>query len=251
MIKILAIGNSFSRNANTYLYDIAKSMGVEIKNVNLYIGGCPLSRHAQNIREDRKNYELDFDGKPTGFFVSVKEALESDNWDFITVQQASHESYDFEKYEPHLDFVADFVRSKCPDAKLGVHETWGYIDEKRLADNGFDSFNGMSEAILPCYKEAENRINADFFIPSGEVMSAAVHAGLSVHASDGFHAETLGCFMIGLAWFSVITGKSVTENKFTDIAGADMCDIEKAARITAEIVEKHKKEQKIWSNRKR
>ena len=31
---------------------------------------------------------------------------------------------------------------------------------------------------------------------------------------------------------------------------ADPRDIEKATRITAEIVGKHKKEQKIWSNRK-
>lgn len=248
MIKILAIGNSFSRNANTYLYDIARSAGIEIKNVNLYIGGCPLSRHAQNIREDWKNYELDFDGRPTGFYVSVKEALESDEWDFVTVQQASHESYDFEKYEPHLEFVSDYVRSVCPRAKLGVHETWGYINVKLLAENGFNGFDDMSEAILPCYKAAERKIDADFFIPSGEIMSAALHSGLSVHASDGFHAGSLGCFMIGLAWFSTISGKNVTENKFADIADADMRDIEKATRIVAEIVEKHREEQKIWSN---
>ncbi len=39
MLKILSIGNSFSQDAQRYLYDISKSNGEEIKNVNLYIGG--------------------------------------------------------------------------------------------------------------------------------------------------------------------------------------------------------------------
>ena len=45
MKKILAIGNSFSRNACRHVHQIAASGGVELTVVNLYIGGCSLARH--------------------------------------------------------------------------------------------------------------------------------------------------------------------------------------------------------------
>lgn len=57
MLKILAIGNSFSQDSTTYLYDLAKSGGVELKVVNLYIGGCSLETHWNNIVENKKDYE--------------------------------------------------------------------------------------------------------------------------------------------------------------------------------------------------
>ena len=48
-MKVLAIGNSFSNDAMRYLHGIAKADGVDMKTVNLFIGGCPLSRHYANI----------------------------------------------------------------------------------------------------------------------------------------------------------------------------------------------------------
>ena len=39
MLKVLAIGNSFSQNAMTYLHQIARAAGVDLQCVNLYIGG--------------------------------------------------------------------------------------------------------------------------------------------------------------------------------------------------------------------
>ena len=52
MKKVLAIGNSFSRDATCYLHQIAKGAGVDAKIVNLYIGGCSLERHWQNIEKN-------------------------------------------------------------------------------------------------------------------------------------------------------------------------------------------------------
>ena len=46
MVKILAIGNSFSQDATRYMKEIAQSMGLEMLVVNLYIGGCSLEQHA-------------------------------------------------------------------------------------------------------------------------------------------------------------------------------------------------------------
>ena len=48
-MKILAIGNSFSEDATTYLHQIGEAAGVKNQIVNLYIGGCPLETHWENI----------------------------------------------------------------------------------------------------------------------------------------------------------------------------------------------------------
>ena len=46
-VKILAIGNSFSKDAMEHLYTVLKAEGVEeILLGNLYIGGCTLDKHA-------------------------------------------------------------------------------------------------------------------------------------------------------------------------------------------------------------
>ena len=46
ILRILAIGNSFSTDSMQYLYQIAKNAGVEeIVLGNLYYGGCSLDEH--------------------------------------------------------------------------------------------------------------------------------------------------------------------------------------------------------------
>ena len=64
-MKVLAIGNSFSNDAMRYLHGIAKADGVDMKTVNLFIGGCPLSRHYANIHNDAADYDFEFNGVRT------------------------------------------------------------------------------------------------------------------------------------------------------------------------------------------
>ena len=54
MIKILSIGNSFSTDAQRYLYDISVQNGVELECYNLFIGGCSLETHWQNFVENNE-----------------------------------------------------------------------------------------------------------------------------------------------------------------------------------------------------
>ena len=70
-MKVLAIGNSFSNDAMRYLHGIAKADGVDMKTVNLFIGGCPLSRHYANIHNDAADYDFEFNGVRTGIKVSI------------------------------------------------------------------------------------------------------------------------------------------------------------------------------------
>ena len=48
-MNILMIGNSFSVDVSTYVHQIAEAAGKEINIYVLYIGGCPIKRHYENI----------------------------------------------------------------------------------------------------------------------------------------------------------------------------------------------------------
>ena len=87
MKKILAIGNSFSEDATKYLHQTAKAAGVDTKVVNLYIGGCPLERHWKNMETGEAAYQYQKNGVLTERHISIEEALQEEEWDFIITQQ--------------------------------------------------------------------------------------------------------------------------------------------------------------------
>ena len=81
-MKVLSIGNSFSQDAQRYVHELAKLEGVEIQTQNLFIGGCSLERHYQNMKGDLAEYDLERNGRATTEKTSIRTALESDEWDY-------------------------------------------------------------------------------------------------------------------------------------------------------------------------
>ena len=123
MMKILAIGNSFSEDCTAYLERMTKDAYVR----NLYIGGCSLARHASNLQGDVAAYQLQKDAKMLGTrLVSANWALLSDTWDVVTVQQVSGDSGIYESYGNALRTVLAFVRALSPNARIVWNQTWAY-----------------------------------------------------------------------------------------------------------------------------
>ena len=113
-MKILCIGNSFSQDSTALLQLLTDKITVR----NLYIGGCSLDMHVANIENDAAKYELQENGeKMQNALVSIKEALISDKWDYITVQQVSGRSGVYDSFYPYLVELLDYVR-KYSDAEI-------------------------------------------------------------------------------------------------------------------------------------
>ena len=100
-IKVLSIGNSFSRNAQTYLHKIAEADGVDMIVANLYIGGCPLELHWMNASTDNKAYLYTKTYVEPREAATIKEALIDEEWDYVTFQQKSGYSGLVETYFPY------------------------------------------------------------------------------------------------------------------------------------------------------
>jgi hypothetical protein len=57
VIKVLAIGNSFSQDAaEAYLDDLAKAAGIRLIVANAYIAGCTLETHSNNANGNLPAY---------------------------------------------------------------------------------------------------------------------------------------------------------------------------------------------------
>ncbi len=218
-MDILSIGNSFSQDAQRYLHQIAKADCAVINCFNLYIGGCPLSKHYRNMLSEERVYTLEMNGSSTGFCVSLKEALLNREWDVITVQQVSHQSPNYDSYQPYLDGLVEYARRLVPKAKIAVHQTWAYEQgSKRLNEElQYNDYREMLCDIVKSYQTAAEHIRADYIIPSGEVFGAMLENGIEKIHRDTFHASLgLGRYALGLIWYKTLTGNDVLKNTFCD-----------------------------------
>jgi len=223
-MKVLAIGNSFSQDAFFYLHKIAEGAGVDLTCLGLYIGGCSLARHAENIQTGADAYLYQKNGDESDWrSISVADALDEDEWDVVSVQQVSHDSGLYETYLPYLDEVVAFVRERCPKAKIVMHQTWAYETDSQ--HGGFVCYDRdqqkMFDALVACYNKASERIGASL-VPVGTVIQTLRKTATFDYANgapslcrDGFHLSIpQGRYAAALTWFSVLTGCKPQQTKF-------------------------------------
>ena len=238
-MNILAIGNSFSEDATRYLHQIARSDKYDLTVVNLYIGGCPLSRHYRNMLSGEKAYSLMVNGHDTGFTVSLKEALFNRDWDFVAMQQVSHQSIHYETYQPYLNELSAYVRKCVPGAKQVLHQTWAYEQgSKRLCEElGYQDQRDMYQDLENAYSMAAKDIGAYGLIPSGELFQKLIASGVTKLHRDTFHASLgLGRFALALLWYKVFTGNPVVNNVFCDF---DEAVSKENVMLVKEVIERY------------
>ena len=247
-MKILFIANSFGEDTTRYLHGIARADGKNWKVVNLYIGGCSLYRHYRNMLSGEKSYEFEMNGHvKSGIFVSLAEALLSDEWDVVITQQCSPQSGDESSYEPFATALAEFVRIHAPKAKFYIQQTWTFeTDAPRFKLTSFTNPEDMIEAIKTCYVQMAKNTCAWGIIPNGEVMyklwQEKANYGLEAVHRDGFHAHKgVGRYLLALDVYATLSGRDISNNSFCDFDVEVSDDAARAAReVAAEVVEKYR-----------
>ena len=231
-MKILLISNSFGVNLQTYAKQIAKANGLDLEIYTLYIGGCPLELHDKNIKENNRAYELFVDGQTTSIFMSIDEALRLQDWDYISLQQASHLSGDINSYYPYLNNVYTYVRIKCPKAKIMWHQTWAYSGKNPfkyeevkqwLPTFKFKNNLEMKNAIDLALENIKNDFKFDLVINSGDVVFEAMKEFDDVYDSEGFHLNKLGCYLIGSNFVKILLNEELKNTYFPDDLDENMC----------------------------
>ena len=214
-MKVLSIGNSFSEDAQRYLHAMAEHEGIDLMCANLYIGGCSLETHYNNLINETIPYEYSENAEYLRK-STLKDGIIAHNWDIITLQQASHYSHREDSYYPYINELAAYIRKNCPNAKIYIHETWSYSGKERLEKQNYGTHGDMFSYIERAYRRAESEIYADGFIPAGETLERMQNRGFNIHR-DGYHASLgVGRFAVSLTWLGALCGFDVTKVSYKE-----------------------------------
>ncbi|MGN0188553.1 MAG: DUF4886 domain-containing protein [Candidatus Cryptobacteroides sp.] len=222
-LRILAIGNSFSEDAvEQNLADLARADGRCAIIGNLYIGGCPLSRHWENVKGDKAAYRfrtIDAEGVMTTHKnYKISDAVRLMKWDVVTLQQSSPLSGKIESYEPYMQELVGWLRENVPSGtKLMFYQTWAYSRNavrKEFENYGRDQ-KVMYDSIMVATRKICDRYALDV-IPAG----TAVQNGRSTSirdnfCRDGYHlSHSCGRYTAACTWYEAIFGRPVRGNLY-------------------------------------
>ncbi len=251
LIRILCIGNSFSWDAvEQELVPLCDEEGIEIEVHNLYYGGCSLQQHAEFLIRDSAVYShrvcTNLNPSPCESggerfrlvkdTISLRQALKDGEYNFISLQQASHDSGIRSSYEPWLSLLIDTVRAYQPNAQLCWMQTWAYSqDAKHPAFPRYhNNQQEMWDSIQSCTQYVRQIVNnkltpvknddSQFSIPNSQLI--VIPCGLAIQNArssalgdtmcrDGYHLNyTYGRYTASCVWFEFITGKDVRCNHY-------------------------------------
>lgn len=205
MIKILAIGNSFSMNTTQYFNEISYLLNGNSFMTNLYIPGCSLKTHCENLSSSM-SYEIQVDALKCGQ-CSLTEALDETNYDIITLQQASDFSGMIGSLYPYLDKLLVNIKSKQKHAKIYYHQTWSYdFDSNHRA---FVNYSSDSTIMFNAISKTTQYIEDHYKLPiikTGKAMELYRHITTDpVITKDGYHLKD-GTIRIlaSLIWFHTL-----------------------------------------------
>ena len=216
-LKVLAIGNSFSVDATTYLWGVCHSAGItDLVVGNASIGGCSLATHAGNMRSGAAAYGYTKYVSTSGSTrsdVKLDVALEDEDWDIITIQQVSQYAGRPDTMGD-LDYILSYLGEKCPDAEIYWHMTWAY--QQDASHSGFTYYNKdqatMYQAIVDTVSSTILTKDAiKGIIPSGTAMQNLRTTSIGDTVTrDGYHANYgFGRYTIALTWYAVLSGGSL------------------------------------------
>lgn len=223
VLKVLAIGNSFSADAlESYLFALAKAANKKIIIGNMVIGGASLNTHLKNAQEDNAAYSyfsITSEGIETRTKnVTLSEILRSENWDYISLQQHSPVSGNYNVIMESLPGLVVHVRRLSPHAELIYHQTWAYestSDHPRFIDYDRDQLK-MYHSIVDASKRIAESGYFKLLIPAGTAIQNGRTSKIGDRFTrDGFHLnKDYGRFTVACCWYEMLFDEDVRENSF-------------------------------------
>ena len=164
----------------------------------------------------------------------MSDALQEQDWDIITMQQASYFSGKEESFS-ELPYLIQYIKQNAEDGPTLVwNMTWAYAE-------GFSSLEsyGRKQSIMYTkilrVVESQIKTNKHFaaIIPSGTAIQNARTSFMGdKFTKDGMHLNPLGEYIVGLTFVHKLTGLSIDKVGF---APAGVNDRQKKMAIEAAI----------------
>ncbi|MBO4646621.1 MAG: DUF4886 domain-containing protein [Lentisphaeria bacterium] len=260
-LKVLMIGNSFSVCVGKNLPQVVRSVpGNSLILTSAQIGGCPLDKHSDNLVKSEKDPAF----KPYSITVwdsknpdkqknrkgSLNELLKQNQYDIVTIQQASRKSWQYDTYQPAADAVIAYIRKHQPKAEIVIQQTWAYrtdspslkawkIDQDKMYAGLRDAYAKLAAKyrfrVIPTgdavqlfrkytpvkYQPSEGKFESPN-VPSnaGDVVGASFwrpdkKTGKIALVTDYAHLNPDGHYLQACLWFTFLYGEPVEKIAFT------------------------------------
>lgn len=216
-LKVLCIGNSYTLDTTYHVSHMLEDLGIDNYELGrLYIANCSVQRHFANLTEDESitgkvetyAYYLDnAEGSVINRNHTIKDAILSENWDFIVFQHVSDgelvaENGDVEYYGK----LVNEVRKYCPNSTFVWNMTWAREQAYEIQIAKYQSIVENTKK----YYTADGEVS--FFNPIGTAIQNARSSYLGDTMNrDGYHLNhRMGCYTAGLTFIGSITGIDVS-----------------------------------------
>ena len=281
-LRLFTIGNSFSGNTTKYLPSIVKDRGRHIIIGRASLGGCSLERHwnqvelyEKNPSDPNANIYNPGRGKMNadpGKGQALKPLLEKDNWEIITIQQASRLSTDVSTYRPYAKKLYDYVKAIKPDAEIVMHETWAYRPDAKSFAKPAQSNEEMWQMLNKAYTEISQELGIRM-IPVGDgfhmmqtdpkwtfrkdtvfdpetakypelpkdenSLNTGGRWNKGKFGYDYNHANNAGCYLGGLIWYGFLFGDSPENVTFVPEGVSQEMAVQ-LKRVAHKVLKQHK-----------
>ena len=219
--KILSIGNSFAVDTLQHVVEVAKTLNINIKIYSLFIGGCSINRHYDNLVNDTNSYEF-FVNEGEGFVtlknITIKEALKLHKYDYINIQHGSGDGSrytDFSSYSKIVDIITIIKNLINYDVKFIFNMTW--VGEETFNHPELISYNKdqylMYSKICDVMKNHISKIKEiDYVSYTGTAIQNARKMTPTLLTRDGYHLSlTLGRYIAALNFLYTIFDFDINE----------------------------------------
>jgi len=224
-LKVLNIGNSYSRDCMYYLTALAALDGYQIDAACLEAENAALREHANNLAFYAQNYTYWRSGDSGELIsqgaASVRDVLKNDAWDVVILQHNPYASGFATTYNGDLKYLLDYISAET-DARIYWNMSWSMAGgEEDIFKAELDGYYGgsperMYNAIVDCldrYIAGENAVFASQFhgmIPTGAAIQLL--RGTLTHDRELTSNGANLCFDIGRLTASMTLLKTLLPN---------------------------------------
>ena len=226
-LKILFLGNSYAERTTRLLPQLASNVGYEIIIGVSYIGGASLDTYYNQLTNNGTGtYKKYKNGSWTTVENTMMEKLLDEDWDYISLQQASSNAPLYSTYS-HFEDDANLVFEKSPTIEYlqGWLMPWAWADaylEDHTPSGGATTnatmFSQLASATEDLVDDYGSKI--DILCPVGTAVEnlTTIYTQQEVYydnGGDGTHAGLLGYFAGTCVLFEQIvshfTGKHLSD----------------------------------------
>lgn len=201
-IRILSIGNSYSQDALGYAPFLMRSIttGIELEIGILYQSGATLQQHYNNIVNQSAVYTYYlYNGgdswQDLGTYT-IQQALQSQSWDIILLQQGSTSAWNWSTHQPYLN---PLIQKIYDYINYSVKFGWMMVQSRPKTSSVEYTDREILQhyaGIAKCAQRVLERTYCDFVIPVGTAVQNARRTSLNslgdygkLCSSDGGHLQ--------------------------------------------------------------